>query len=215
MMLSASGVTIGFSSLVSRNTPKRSKTVKKPTAAKKPTTRRRMPSDVSGHRAMTQQVVGEHTCHHGLTDRHGTYPHARVVPAMGRNLDLVAVDIDGAQRIEDRARRLHREPGDDVLPRRYPAEDAAGIVRQEDNLAFVDPHLVGVVFAFEGGRPKAAADLDPLDRIDRHQCAGKIAVELIVDRLSEPRRNAARDDFDDGTGRGAGFAHAIEIVGPA
>src|SRR5271155_372779 len=154
-------------------------------------------------------MVGEHARHHGLADRHGPYPHTRVVPAMSRDLDLVPVDIDGAQRIEDRARRFDGEPGDNVLARRYSAENAAGIVRQENDPAVIDPHLVGVVLSLERGRPKAAADLDPLHRVDRHQRARQVAIELVIDRLPEPRRNAARDYFDDGADRGTSLTDGV------
>ena len=67
---------------------------------------------------------------------------------------------------------------------------------------------------FERGRSEPGADLDTLDRVDRHQRPGEIAVELVVDRLAEPGRNAARDDLDDGAGRRAGLADAVEVIGP-
>ena len=44
-------------------------------------------------------------------------------------------DIDGAHRRQDRAGRLDRKAHDDVLPGRDAAEDAAGVVRQKDDLA--------------------------------------------------------------------------------
>ena len=123
--------------------------------------------------------------------------------------------VDGAHRVQDRAGRLDRETYDDVLPGRDAAENAAGVVRQEFDLAVAHPHLVAVLFAAEHHRPKPGADLDALDRIDRHKGAREIAVQLVVDRLAEPGRHAARDDLDNRAGRGAGLAHAFEIIGPA
>ncbi len=55
-------------------------------------------SDISAERAMAQQVVGEHRRHHRLADRDGADADARIVPALGLDLDLVAVGIDGAHR---------------------------------------------------------------------------------------------------------------------
>src|SRR5216683_2210035 len=142
MMFSASGVTCGFSPVTNSAVPRMRSTVRKPTAAKKPITTRRMPSDISGQRAMAQQMIGEDARHHRLAHRDGADADAGVVPAMGRDLDLVAVDIDGAQRVEDRACRLDREPGDDVLTGRDPTENAARVVRQEDDPAVMHPHFV-------------------------------------------------------------------------
>ena len=104
---------------------------------------------------------------------------------------------------------------DDVLAGRDAAENAAGIVRQKRDLAVLHAHLVAVLLAAQRGRGEPGADLDTLDRVDRHHRAGEIAVELVVDRLAEPGRNAARDDLDDRAGRRAGLAHAVEIIGPA
>src|SRR5229473_7786006 len=184
MMFSASGVTCGFSPVTSSTAPRMSRTVRKPTTAKKPITKRRMPSDISGQRTVAQQMIGEDARHHRLAHRNGANADAGVVPAMGRDLDLVTVDIDGTQRVEDRARRLDREPGDDVLTRRNPPEDAPRIVRQEHNPAILHPHFVGVVLPLEGSSGEARTDLDTLDRVDRHQPAGEVPVELVVDRLS-------------------------------
>ncbi len=94
--------------------------------------------------------------------------------------------------VEDRARRLHREAHDDVLAGRDAAEDAAGIVREERDLAVAHAHLVGVLLAGERGRGEAGADLDALDRVDAHHRRGEIGVELVVDRLAQARRHAAR-----------------------
>ena len=65
------------------------------------------------------------------------------------------------------------------------------------------------------GGAEAGADLDALDRVDRHQRPGEITVELVVDRLAEPGRDAARNDLDHRTSRRAGLAHAVEKIGPA
>src|SRR5947208_6607040 len=111
--------------------PPTSSTVKNPTIAKKPISRRRMLSDFSGQRAMTEQVIGEDACNHRLAHRNGADADTGVVPAMGRDLDFVAFDIDGTQGIEDRACRLDRKPGDDVLTCGDAAQNPAGVVRQE------------------------------------------------------------------------------------
>src|SRR6266446_6357483 len=214
IMWLASGVTCGFRPATNSTTPPMSSTVKNPTTAKKPTSRRRMPSNFSGQRAMAEQVIGENACNHRLAHRNCPDADAGVVPATGRDLDLVALDIDGAQRTEDRACRFDRKPGNDVLTSGDATQNAAGVVRQEHNPAILHPHFVGVLLPGEPRRGEARTDLDPLDRIDRHQCASKIAVELIVDRFAEPCRHSTRDDLDDGAGRRPRFSDAVEIIGP-
>src|SRR3977135_1253280 len=62
--------------------------------------------------------------------------------------------------------------------------------------------------------PDAGAVETPLHRLDRHHGAGEVAVELVVDRLAEPGRDAARHHLDDRAGRGALLVHGVEIVGP-
>jgi len=146
-------------------------------------------------------VVGEDAGHHRLADRHAADADAGVVTAVRLDLDFIALGIDRAHRLQDRTGRLDREAHDDVLPARDAAEDAAGIVRQEFDLAVAHPHLVAILFAGERHRREAGADLDSLDGVDRHQRAGEIAVELVVDRLAQPGGHAARYHLDDRAGR--------------
>jgi len=47
---------------------------------------------------MHQIVIGQHACHHGLTDRHRSDTHARVVTTLSRNIGVVAVSIHGLSR---------------------------------------------------------------------------------------------------------------------
>src|ERR1700731_897304 len=205
MMWSAGGVIRGFSPATNSARPPMSSTVKNPTIAKKPISRRRMLSLFPGQRPMTQQVIGENACNHGLANGNRADADAGVVPARGRDLDLVALDIDRAKRVENRACRLDRKPRDDILTSGDATQNAAGVIRQEHNPAILHPHFVGVLLPSKPRRGEARTDLNPLDCIDRHQCASKIAVELIVDRLPEPYRHSTRDDLDDRAGGGASF----------
>src|SRR5205085_7164104 len=166
-------------------------------------------------RAIAQEVIGEHNGHHRLADRHGTDADAGIVAAMRLDLDLMTLAVDRAHRLRDRAGRLDGEAHDNLLPGRDAAENAAGIVREKHGLAVLDADLIAVLFTAEHDRAKPGADLDALDRVDRHHRGSQIAVELAVDRLAEPRRNAARDDLDNRPRRGAGLAPLVEILGPA
>src|ERR1019366_6763535 len=58
---------------------------------------------------------------------------------------------------------------------------------------------------------KAVADLHALDRVDAHQGAGQIAVELGIDWRAETRRHAFRHDLDHRAAGRAGLTHAVEI----
>src|ERR1700730_18458730 len=128
-------------------------------------------SDAAAECAMAQEMIGEDAGHHRLADRDGADGDAGLVPAMGFDLDLIASDIDGAHRMQDRARRLDREAGDDVLTGRDAAENAPGIVRQKDDPAIIHPHLVSVFLAPQGGGGEPGPDLHTLNRGARHQGA--------------------------------------------
>src|SRR5215469_10993608 len=214
IILLASGVTCGLSPLTKNTAPITANVVRKPTTAKKPTRRRRMPSGVSDQRAMAQKVISEDAGHHRLAYRNGADSDARVVPTLGFDLDFVAIDIDGAHRMQDRAGRLHRKARDDVLAGRDPAEDAAGIVGQKDDTAVFYPHLIAVLFPTQLHRSKTCADLDTFDGVDRHQRAGEISVELVIDRLAQPCWDTTGDDLDDGARRRSGLTHPIEVISP-
>src|SRR3546814_4257100 len=82
------------------------------------------------------------------------------------------------------------------------------------DLVALDAHLVGVVLAAEGCRLQAGADFHRLHRVDRHHRLGEVGVELVVDRLAEPRRHARGHHLDHRAGRGARLAHAVEIAFP-
>ena len=131
---------------------------------------------------MTEQVIGEDAGYHRLADGNGADADTGVVTAMGGDLDLVAVDIDGTQRIEDRTCRLDGKPGDDVLTSGDAAQDPARVVRQKDDPAVLHSHFVSVLLAGELCRSEPRTDLHTLHRVDRHQSAGKIAVELAARR---------------------------------
>ena len=163
---------------------------------------------------MAQEVVGDHAGDHRLADRHRADADARVVAALGRDLGLVAVAIHGLARREDRRGRLDGETRDDRLAGRDAAEDPARLVGQEARAAVVaHAHLVGVLLAGQRRGRKARAELHALDGVDAHERRREIAVELAIDRCAEAGRHAVGHDLDDGADRGAGLAHAVEILG--
>src|SRR5262249_53568888 len=150
--------------------------------------------------------------HHGLADRHRADTDAGVVAAVGCDLDLVALAVDGTHRLEDRTGRLYREAHDDVLSSRDAAMNAAGVVRQEFDRAVAHAHLVTVFLAAQRHRVEPGADLDALDGVDRHHRAGEVAIELVVDRLAEAGGDAARDHLDHRPGGRAGLTHPVEVI---
>src|SRR5262245_39259770 len=164
--------------------------------------------------ALTQIMVGDHAGHHGLPDRHRPDSDAWIVAAFGHDFSFAAVAIHRLARREDRRRRLHGKAHDDGLAGRDAAQHATGVVRQKARLAVVaHAHLVGVLLARERGRAKARTDLHAFDRIDAHDGAGEIAVELAVDRRAETGWHALRQNLDDRSDRGALLAHAVEQFG--
>src|SRR5690606_15215057 len=98
--------------------------------------------------AMPQVVIRDRAGDHGLADRHRSDADARSVPPLGAHVDVVAVQVDGAARRQDRRGRLDREQRHRRLSGRDAAEDAAGVIRQENRVAVIaDPHLVGILYA--------------------------------------------------------------------
>src|SRR6185503_15945329 len=71
-----------------------------------------------------------------------------------------------------------------------------------------------ILLARQRSRGEARADLDALHRIDAHETAGDVLVELAVDRRAEPSRHAFGHDLDDGADGGAFFPHLVEEIGP-
>src|SRR5262245_12253115 len=68
--------------------------------------------------ALTQIVIGDHACQHGLADRHRANADAGVVAPLGADLGLGSIPVDGAPRGQDRRGRLDHETADDRLPGR-------------------------------------------------------------------------------------------------
>ena len=163
---------------------------------------------------MAQQMVGQHQCQHRLPHRDGADADAGIMPPLGHHIHLGTGAIDALAGRENGTGRLHREARDDRLTRRNPTENAAGMVGAEHHLAVGHPHLVGIRLAAERGGRESIADLHALHRIDAHQCARQIGIELAVDRRAEPRRHAFGDHLDHRAAGGAGFADLAEILFP-
>src|ERR1700722_3043123 len=158
-------------------------------------------------------MIRDHARHHGLADGHGADADAWIVAALGRDFGLVAVAVDGTARGENRGRRLDGKARHHRLAGGNTAQNAAGIVGQEDRLAVVaHSHFVAVFLAGQFGRAETGADLDALDGIDAHQRRCEIAVELAVDRRAETWRHAIGHDLDHRADGRTALAQAIEIV---
>ena len=80
-------------------------------------------------------MVGQNAGHHGLADRHRTNPNARVVTTLRYNFGVVAMDVDGAARRQNRTGGFDRESSNNVLATGNTAQDAAGVIRQEIDTA--------------------------------------------------------------------------------
>ena len=86
------------------------------------------------------------------------------------------------------------------------------MVGQEDRPpVLAQPHGVGILLAGQFGRAEARADLDALDRIDRHHRRRQFGVQLAIERRA-PAGGQARDlQRHHRPDRRAGLAHAVEI----
>src|ERR1041385_7454050 len=166
---------------------------------------------VADLRSVTQIMVGEHARHHGFADRDRADADAGVVAALGYDLGLVAEAVDGLARGPNGGGRLHGEARHDGLAGRDAAEDAAGVVRQEARTPVIaHAHFVGILLARHRGGREAVADLDTLHGVDAHQRAGKVGVELAVDRGTEPAGDVLGDHLDHGADRRALLPYAVE-----
>ena len=163
-----------------------------------------------------QEGVRQHAGDHRLADRDRPDSDTGVVAAPGRDLRVLHGPGHSEPRGQDRRRRLDGEARDDRLAGRNAAQNAAGVVGEEAWPAVVSgAHLVGVVLAGEFGGGEAVADLDALDRVDAHEGAGELRVELAVDRRAPAGRRALGDDLDHRADRRARPADGVEIVDEA
>ena len=88
------------------------------------------------------------------------------------------------------------------------------MVRAEFQRAVLHEHLVGVFHASQSRRFHARADLDALDRVDRHQRGREIRVELAVDRSAQPGGHAARRHLHLGADGIARLADVLKMALP-
>src|SRR5687767_8157357 len=161
-------------------------------------------------RAVAQQMIRQHHRHHRFAHRNGADADAGVEAAGGDDVDLFAGGVDALARLIDGGGRLDGEAHQYVLPGRDAAEDAARHVGQELELAVLDAHLVGVLFASQRRGGEAGADLDALDRVDAHHGRGEVGIELAVERRAEPDRHAGGRHLDHRADRGTGLARAVQ-----
>ena len=121
-------------------------------------------------------------------------PHAGIVPSGRHHLDRPAGPVDAPAGQAKARGRLQCDARDDVLPGRDAAEDPTRVVAEKalrgDLVAVLGPLLLD--------RREPGSDLDPLDGVDPHQGGGEGGVQLGVDRLSEPARDALRAHRDPG-----------------
>src|SRR5215217_3495749 len=109
-------------------------------------------SRAAGLAAISQGVVGKNAGEHGFTDRYGPDADARIVAALGADIDVLAVLIDGTALAQDRGGRLDREAGHHRHAGRNAAKNAAGVVGKKLRLAVVaHAHLVGIFLAGDFG----------------------------------------------------------------
>ena len=102
------------------------------------------------------------------------------------------------QRLHERRDRLHDRPDDDGLPVRHAALEPARVIRLPIDVRVLDVHLIVHRAARQVGIAEAGADLDALDRLDRHHGTGEARVEAAVplDVGAEADGHAARDDLE-------------------
>src|SRR5471030_3136229 len=114
---------------------------------------------------MAQIVIHEHDREHRLHDGRRPQSDARIVSAGGHNLDWSAVHVNGVARNLDARGWLERHMRDDVLARRYAAEDTAGVVAAKA----VRRKFVAMFAAALADRGGARADVDSLHGVDAHE----------------------------------------------
>ena len=127
---------------------------------------------------------------------------------------LASLQIDRPQRAHQRRQRLHRRTHDHVLAVRDAAFDPAGEVRLTvERALLVGEDLVVRLRAAPLGELEPGADLDALHRLNPHQRGRQPGVQaLVLGRVrAEPRRDSARDDFDDAAD---GVALGSSLVDP-
>src|SRR5580700_7591854 len=146
--------------------------------------------------------------------------HTNIAALVGRFRFFARIEADRLQRAAQRGNRLEVAPNHDVFAVRDAAFDAAGIV------LFASKARVHAVLHFLGIADRvvhrgterlrggdAAADLDGLDCLARHDRLGQQAIEALipVSAGAEARRRAMDDDFEDSSNRVAGAQHRVHF----
>ena len=96
-----------------------------------------------------------------------------------------------------------------ILPGGDAAEDTAGIVRRRKPVGVISSPCSLPLLADRG---EAGADLDALDRVDRHHRGGDLGIELAGERGAQAHGDGAGDDLDPCTARIAVAAQAVEVL---
>ena len=133
---------------------------------------------------------------------------------LGDDIDIRAINIHRPARRQDRTCRLDRDANDELLSGGNAAKHATIIVADEFRSVVAGAHLVTGLTPIKRRQGESTANLDTLDRIDRHHCRRKIAVQLAIDGLAKPGRNTVGDNFENRAGGTAGLAHLIKIGFP-
>ena len=107
-------------------------------------------------------------------------------------------EVDRLHRLLHRRDRFDRDAKVNWLAIRHTAGDAAGAIRKVPKPPLLVVDLVVKLRAAAGRALKPRAELDSLDRVDRHHGLGQLAVQLAVpvDIAAEAGRHSTRDDAE-------------------
>src|SRR6266568_7707833 len=145
---------------------------------------------------LLEERVGQRQGDDGLADHAGGGHHADVASLIVRLCLFLCLEVDRLHRLLHGRDRLDRNAQVDRLAVGHPARDAAGAIRQVAKASFLVVDLVVKLRPAARRALEARAELDALDRVDRHHGLRQPAIELAVPVhvAAEARREAAGDD---------------------
>src|SRR5208337_150713 len=115
---------------------------------------------------MPQKVIREHKRNHRFANRYCADAYARIVPAFGLDIGLMALRIHGAAGAQDRRGWFYSETRHNRLARRDAAQNSAGVIGEEMRLAIgPNAHFVGIFLARKSGGRETRADFNALYRV--------------------------------------------------
>src|SRR4026209_2185769 len=152
-------------------------------------------------RSLTQSMIAKYQRGHCFYDWHCTGKNARIVPSARSESRLPARTSHRFLFVTDCSCRLKRDAKIDFLSITDAALHSAGVVCRRANFSAADLKWIVMLRTPHPGGRKTRTDFETFCCRYTQHCFSQICLELIENRLTNSRRNAASDAFNDAANR--------------